>query len=138
MNKIMTALAFVSVVFYFALVSSFTSAGPIYSHKALINTPWTQEEKEKNIAIKHLERNEHMSSHLVRIKGKEPPHVHDHHSMVVTVVSGSSVIHLAERKVSLQPGDIIMLSKGEFHWVENIGEEASVAHVVFSPPLKLA
>lgn len=134
MIKFLKANIVAVLVTFPLLVSNIANAGPVYAHQQLVNIAWTQEEKEQNIAIKHLERNEHMSSHLVRIQGKEPPHVHDHHDMVVTVISGSSVLHLADTNLTLHPGDIIMLSKGEFHWVENIGEDASVAHVVFSPP----
>lgn len=50
------------------------------------NVVWSDEEKAKPIAIHHLSRNELSSSHLIRLKGSEPPHYHDHHNLTVTVL----------------------------------------------------
>lgn len=116
------------------LCEQVASADTVYSREKLVGMEWTQEEQDKNIAIKHLKRTDTISAHLVRVKGQEPPHVHDKHDLIVTVISGQSVLHLADKTVSLNPGDVVLISKGEFHWVENVGADASLAHVVFTPP----
>ena len=95
---------------------------------------WTADELQRDIAIKHLSRNTHTSHHLVRLKGNEKPHFHDKHDLLVHVLSGSSKIHFKSRTVNLNPGDIINIPQGVYHWAENTGTEASLVLVSFSPP----
>jgi len=47
----------------------------------------------------------------------------------------SIVIDFKNHEVSLQPGDVIYIPKGIFHWAGNTVPLANVAFVVFSPAL---
>ncbi len=105
----------------------------IYPDKIYQHTEWTEDEIKKDIAIRHLHRGTDSSTHLIRLKGKEFPHFHDHHDLTVAVISGTSVIHFEDHEVSLLPGDVIHIPKGTFHWGENTDPVASVVFAVFSP-----
>lgn len=94
---------------------------------------WSDEERAKPIAIRHLYRSESLSTHLIRIQAAEPPHVHDRHDLTVTLLSGKLVLHFEERNVTLMPGDVVVIPQLEPHWAENVADDASVAFVTFSP-----
>jgi len=51
----------------------------------------------------------------------------------VTVLSGQSTIHFKDRNVKLNPGDVIFIPKGKYHWAENTDPNSSVVFAVFSP-----
>jgi mannose-6-phosphate isomerase-like protein (cupin superfamily) len=95
--------------------------------------PWSEAERKKGIAVRGMYRDEWVSTHLIRLAENEPPHYHDHHSLVVSVISGKSVIHFKTHAVPLTPGDVVFVPPGTFHWAENQGDEASVVFAVFSP-----
>lgn len=94
---------------------------------------WTTAEKQKPIAVRHLHKTDTSSTHLVRLAGAEKPHVHDSHDLTVTVLSGTSTIHIGEREEAVSAGDVIVIPKGTYHWAENNGEAASIVLTIFSP-----
>lgn len=95
---------------------------------------WTPAQKSRDIAIQHTYRDEYVSTHYIRLKGQEPPHYHDRHNLSITVLSGESTIHFADREVNLSPGDVALVPKGTFHWAQNHSDEGSVVFVTFTPP----
>lgn len=105
----------------------------VYPDKIYEQMKWTKDELKKDIAIRHLHRSTYASTHLIRLKGNELPHYHDHHDLNVSVLSGKSTIHFKDHEVFLVPGDVIFIPKGTFHWAENTDPIASVVFVVFSP-----
>jgi mannose-6-phosphate isomerase-like protein (cupin superfamily) len=108
----------------------------VFPTKAYQDIIWSESEKKKNIALKHLARNEYSSSHLIRIKDREVPHYHDTHNLTVVMISGKSIIHFKEHEVVLEKGDVVTVPKGTYHWAENIDGEASVVFATFSPAFK--
>lgn len=95
---------------------------------------WTQEELQKDIAIRELNRSASASTHLVRARGAEKPHTHDQHDLIVVLVSGSARAHVGDQVVEAKPGDAISIPRGQPHWVENTGPEPSLSFAIFSPP----
>lgn len=81
-----------------------------------------------------LQKNETQSFHLVQIRTREMPHRHLEHDLAVTVLRGEGVLHVGERSLPMQPGDVAVVQRGEAHWFENRGDEVSAAFVVFTPP----
>ena len=124
---------------YLLILGSFIFLGCSDESKVVLptkeykNIEWSSADKAKNIALKHLSRNEYSSSHLIRIKESEKPHYHDTHNLTVTVLEGDSIIHFKEHKVLLHKGDVVYIPKGTYHWAENIDSEASVVFATFSP-----
>lgn len=94
---------------------------------------WTETELTTDIAIRHLTRTTHSSHHVVRLAGRETPHSHDKHDLIVTVLRGTSVIHFKDRSMKVKLGDTIAIPAGTYHWAENIGQDATEVMVVFSP-----
>ncbi len=108
----------------------------VFPNKGYQDVEWSKKEKEENIAIRHLSRNEYSSSHLIRIQGEELPHYHDGHNLTVYILSGKSIVHFKDHEVTLYEGDVITIPKGIYHWAENIDGEASVVFATFSPAFK--
>jgi len=105
----------------------------VYPDRVYQQTEWTEDERKKNISIRHIRRSADASTHLIRLKGQEFPHYHDHHDLTVSLLSGKSTIHFQDHQVSLQPGDITFIPKGTLHWAQNTDPVASVVFAVFSP-----
>jgi mannose-6-phosphate isomerase-like protein (cupin superfamily) len=105
----------------------------VFPEKGYQDIQWSKAEKKKNIALRHIFRNEYSSAHLIRIKGQEPPHYHDKHNLTVSIISGTSILHFKDHEVVLYKGDVITIPKGVYHWAENIDSEASVVFATFSP-----
>jgi len=105
----------------------------IFPDKVYQNITWSEEELNKNIAIRHLYASEYSSTHLIRLKGSEVPHYYNYHDLTVTAVSGKHTLHFPDHNVSLEPGDVAVIPQGTLHWAENNDPVASIAFVVFSP-----
>lgn len=95
---------------------------------------WGAEEQARDIAVRPLQRSEFASTHLIRLRGSEQPHFHDRHDLAITLLSGASVLHFADRDIALRAGDTAFIPRGSYHWAENTGTDASVVFAVFAPP----
>ena len=71
----------------------------VFSNIQYKNIEWSSLEKSKNIALKHLSRNEQSSTHLIRIKGSEKSHYHDTHNLTVSILEGDSIIYFKDHTV---------------------------------------
>jgi mannose-6-phosphate isomerase-like protein (cupin superfamily) len=105
----------------------------IFPDKVYQNITWSEEELNKDIAIRHLYHSKHSSTHLIRLKGNETPHYYDHHDMTITAVSGRHTLYFADHNISLEPGDVAVIPQGTLHWAENNDPVASTVFAVFSP-----
>jgi len=105
----------------------------VFPNRGYQNVQWSKSEKERDIAIKHLYKNEYSSSHIIRLKGQEPPHYHDRHNLTVSMISGETILHFKDHEVLLYEGDVVTIPKGVYHWAENVDSEASVVFATFSP-----
>ncbi|MGB0713015.1 MAG: cupin domain-containing protein [Gammaproteobacteria bacterium] len=131
MNKILPPLLALAALFPSACQHQPTRLiGPDGIQEAI---EWTAEEQAKPIAIRHLHRNADTSTHIVRLKGAEPPHYHDRHDLTVTLLSGRSTLHLKDHDIHMGPGDTAFIPRGVFHWAENTAQGASEAFVQFTP-----
>jgi mannose-6-phosphate isomerase-like protein (cupin superfamily) len=94
---------------------------------------WTTADKQRPIAIRHLQHTNSSSTHLIRLKGNEPPHYHDKHDLNVSLLSGSSILHFKDKAITINAGDVAFIPKGTYHWAENTHDDASIVFAVFSP-----
>ena len=85
-----------------------------------------------------VERTAQASWHLVQVRGAETPHVHPDHDLQVVVLRGQGELHLAERTVTLQRGDVALVARGVEHWFANRGDAPAVALVTYVPPAPLS
>ena len=104
----------------------------VYSQPVAVKA-WTQAQKQQPIALQHLSRSAHSSSHYILLNGAEQPHYHDNHDLSVTLIKGESIIHFEDRAVTVKAGDVVFIPKGTYHWAENTSEEGCEIHAVFSP-----
>jgi quercetin dioxygenase-like cupin family protein len=87
------------------------------------------------IRTDRLERTDDASYHLVQVAGREQPHRHVAHDLVVFVLRGRGTLTLEDAAVTLVAGDAALVPRGAAHWFANGGAEPAVALVVFTPPL---
>lgn len=75
------------------------------------------------------------SQHVVQVATRERPHVHAGHDLLVVMLAGRGVLHLAGREVPMQAGDVVTIARGTPHWFAREGAEVAVALATFMPPL---
>jgi len=86
-----------------------------------------------NIVSTVIERGEHASLHLVRIAGREQPHVHMRYDLTVLLLRGKGTLHLNGRALPMRAGDTSFIPKGTPHFFVNQGSEPAAALVTFAP-----
>lgn len=74
------------------------------------------------------------SAHVVQIRDREAPHVHQVHDAVITLLRGEGAIFLGESPYPMRAGDSLVLPRGVPHYFVNLGEAPAVALVTFAPP----
>lgn len=82
-----------------------------------------------------LARSAGASYHLVQVRGREEPHRHASHDLVVLVLRGAGTLTLAEARMKLAAGDVALVRRAAAHWFANDGPEPAVALIIFTPPL---
>lgn len=119
----------------------FLSAGCASKRTPQIFTPngnlaayWTPEELEQNIAAKKDRETSAASYHFIRVRGAEKPHTHQEHDLTVILLSGKAKVHFRNREYFMEPGDIVEIPKGTYHWAENLFGAGSEVYAVFTPP----
>ncbi|MCC6581397.1 MAG: cupin domain-containing protein [Phycisphaeraceae bacterium] len=95
---------------------------------------WSDAERSQDLAVKTYRVTRSASTSFILLNTAEKPHVHDHHDLIVTVLSGQVRMHLALQSVDLRPGDVVDIPRGTVHWAQNIGKTPSEALAVFTPP----
>jgi mannose-6-phosphate isomerase-like protein (cupin superfamily) len=62
------------------------------------------------------------SSFFLEIDRNVKPHFHRSHAEHVVVLSGSAIMRLGDKRMTVKAGDVIFISKGTVHSVEDVGE----------------
>lgn len=57
------------------------------------------------------------------IIGKRKPHFHPNCEECIYVLSGEGLTHAGEKKYKIKTGESILISRGEQHYTENIGNQ---------------
>ncbi len=105
----------------------------VFPEQQIDSIVWTEEEKQKDFAIRPLYKDVNSSAVVMLMNANEPPHYHDRHDLMATIISGQSAINFKGRKVELKPGDAVFIPKGTYHWAERLNNEPVVVFAVFSP-----
>lgn len=123
----------ISALFLITACQSVSTGMSGFPQVDLSKETWSDTELVQDIAVHHLARDNHSSSHLIRLMGKETPHYHDSHDLSIKVLTGQSVVHFQDRALILDVGDTLFVPKGSLHWAENIASKENIVVVVFSP-----
>jgi quercetin dioxygenase-like cupin family protein len=76
------------------------------------------------------------SIHVVQVRGRERPHRHVRHDLVVHVLRGRGVLTLDAERMPMGAGDVAVVPRGVPHWfAADAGSGLAVALVTFAPPL---
>jgi quercetin dioxygenase-like cupin family protein len=82
-----------------------------------------------------VERTAGASVHVVQVRGRERPHRHVQHDLVVQVLRGEGVLTLEGARVPMRAGDAAVVVRGSVHWFASAPGTTAVALVTFAPPL---
>jgi quercetin dioxygenase-like cupin family protein len=82
-----------------------------------------------------VERTAGASLHVVQVRGRERPHRHVQHDLVVQVLRGEGVLTLDGARLPMRPGDVALVPRGTPHWFAAAPGATAVALVTFAPPL---
>jgi len=88
----------------------------------------------ENIKITKLGQGPGASHHVVQIRDRESPHLHNAHDGTVIVVRGRGYLVMDTRRITLTAGDIAHIPRGVPHYYVNTDLEPTVAFVIFAPP----
>jgi mannose-6-phosphate isomerase-like protein (cupin superfamily) len=88
----------------------------------------------ENIKITTLGQGTGASHHVVQVRDRESPHLHQTHDGTVMLVSGHGYLMMAKKRIELSAGDIVYIPRGIVHYYVNTAPQPSIAFVVFSPP----
>ncbi|HXV78403.1 MAG TPA: cupin domain-containing protein [Candidatus Binatia bacterium] len=88
----------------------------------------------QNIKITNLGQGPGVSHHLVQVRDREEPHIHNFHDGTVVIVKGGGYLMLENRRIDLSAGDIVYIPRGAVHYFVNTAGAPAVAFVVFAPP----
>lgn len=87
-----------------------------------------------NIKITTLGQGQEVSHHLVQIRDREKPHLHQRHDGTVFMFKGSGYLIMDKVRIDLMAGDVVYIPRGTVHYFVNTGSDPAVAFVVFAPP----
>jgi mannose-6-phosphate isomerase-like protein (cupin superfamily) len=87
----------------------------------------------ENIRATEIARGTSASLHLVRIRDREMPHVHERYDLTVTLLDGKGTLWLDGSALAMRPGDVAFVPRGTPHYFVNEGREPAAAIVSFSP-----
>jgi mannose-6-phosphate isomerase-like protein (cupin superfamily) len=88
----------------------------------------------QNIHAVELGRTQSVSHHIVQIRDRELPHVHERHDLTVVVLRGGGALTVDQRALEMSTGDAAFVPRGRSHFFRNAGNAPAVALVTFSPP----
>lgn len=91
--------------------------------------------KDAEIRADLVQRMSAASVHVVQVRGRERPHRHLEHDLVVEVLRGEGVLTLEEAAIPMRAGDSIVIPRGTVHWFASAPGSLSVALATFAPPL---
>ena len=88
----------------------------------------------ENIKMTTLGQGQGTSHHVVQIRGRESPHLHNAHDGTVILVRGRGYLVMDKLRITLTAGDIAHIPRGVPHYYVNTDLEPTVAFVIFAPP----
>lgn len=100
-------------------------------------TEWSDEERQRPVAMRNLRRSPEASFHLMRIAGERRAHVHEQSDLVFMMLAGDLQMALGDQTLTLKPGDVVEIPRGMPYDLHNRGREPSVAYLVYTPPLRI-
>jgi len=75
------------------------------------------------------------SVHVVQVRGRERPHRHAEHDLIVQMLRGEGVLTLEGARITMRAGDTAVVERGSVHWFASAPGTTAVALVTFAPPL---
>lgn len=88
----------------------------------------------ENFKLTTLGQSQGASHHMVQIRDRESPHLHQGHDATVIMVRGRGYLIMDTRRITLSAGDIVHIPRGVPHYYVNSDLHPTVAFVIYAPP----
>ena len=88
----------------------------------------------ENIKVINLGQGPAASHHVVQIRDRETPHLHQAHDATVMMLKGQGFLMLGQRRIDLAAGDVVYIPRGAAHYFTNTAREPTIAFAIYSPP----
>ncbi len=88
---------------------------------------------EENIHATALQRGEHASLHVVRIRDREQPHIHTRYDLTVLLLHGTGTLWLDGQPLAMRAGDTAFIPRNTPHYFVNESSDPAAALVTFAP-----
>jgi quercetin dioxygenase-like cupin family protein len=89
---------------------------------------------DENIKAVPVGRTDSLSFHLVQIRDRERPHIHDMHDLVVTLLRGKGTLYVEGVAHDMRAGDVAAVPRGTPHYFVNTDCRPAATFVTFAPP----
>lgn len=89
---------------------------------------------DQDITADELLRTPDHSLHVVRIRDREPAHVHARHDLTFMLCRGRGLLELGPKTLELAPGDVAAIPRGTPHTFLNTAVDPAVLFLRFTPP----
>ena len=87
----------------------------------------------ENIKVVTLGQGPAASHHVVQIRDRETPHLHQTHDATVMMLKGQGFLMLEQRRIDLTAGDVVYIPRGAAHYFTNTAREPTVAFATYTP-----
>lgn len=113
------------------------SSGVLMSPRGNTSEPaWSEQEEQRDAALRNLRESPEASFHLLRVRTAEPSaHVSEKSDLVLMVMSGKVEVEVGYRTLPAGPGDIIEVPRGVAYRVKNVAQAPSTVYLVYTPSL---
>lgn len=89
------------------------------------------------LRVTPLGSDSHASWAVVRVRGTEPLHIHEHSDITVTLLEGHGVLRMGEGDAqtsrNVRAGDVLRIPRMHPHAYENTARGVTAAFVLFEP-----
>jgi mannose-6-phosphate isomerase-like protein (cupin superfamily) len=88
----------------------------------------------EDFRVVELARDARTSHHVVAIRGREAPHRHDRHALLVLMLRGHGRMRLGAEERAVGTGSLLYVPAGSVHAFRNESSEPAIAYAVYAPP----
>jgi mannose-6-phosphate isomerase-like protein (cupin superfamily) len=96
-------------------------------------TAWDEHEREAPLVMRNLRSSPEASTHVLRIRTQRDARVHQKSDLSLSVVAGELEVTVDGRPFKLNRGDVLEIPRATPYALRNLGQDASVAYLVFTP-----
>lgn len=96
---------------------------------------WSEHEREAPLVMRNLRSSAEASTHVLRVRTQREARVHAKSDLSLFLVAGELEVTVEGQPFRLARGDVMEVPRGTPYALRNLGADASVVYLVFTPGL---